>query len=216
MVYRKKKTYRTRPTYKGSVARDAAKALSMAKALKNLVNIEVKSIDTQATTEASTAAGVRTAINLCAQGLDTDDRIGNSIKLQYVKLDYQLNINASATDSAVRCMVLQDKQADQALPAVAIILQDATSSDNIISPRHKDFKQRLNTLYDKVHILSANGSGKRKGQMYKKILAKVRYDGTTAAITDLETNSLIFLHITDEATNVPTVTWHARVGYVDN
>ncbi len=221
MPYRRRKKYvpRKRVNYRNCssmVARDASKALTIALGLKKLVNVEIKSINTTATDQASANASIITAINLSAQGLDTEDRIGNSIKLQFIKLDYCIQIHASATDTAVRCMVILDRQAVQALPALALILQDATPSDNIVSPRHKDFKQRFTTLYDKVHIVSANGSGKRFGSMYKKILAKVRYDAAGGTIAALETNSLTFIHMTDEATNVPTITWASKVGFVDN
>lgn len=202
--------------YAGSATSTAAKALSIAYGIKKLMNVEFKFHDVLNAITPSTTLSIQQLTNI-PQG-DTDiTRDGAQVKCLRLLVRYLAVINASATTTFLRVMIIKDKQTNQAIYAAGDLLTDITATDAINSPMNLDNKYRFQVLYNRVHIMSITGANAAiKGEVFKDIDLKLRFDNSTPSIADLTSNSLSLVFISDQATNTPTVTFFSRLRYVDN
>ncbi len=222
MPYRKysknKKTYK-RPSYSGCgrmVYSDAAKALSLAKGLKRLVNVEIKNFDVQQTNIVVTEVPIIIQLTNVPQGDTTITRDGAQCKVLSLELSILLTRNTSAFNSTVRLMLVCDKQTNQAIYLNTDLLDDITLIDNLVSPYNLDNKYRFNIIWDRIfHVTAGSGSSKsfKKSFRMNKIL---RFDGNTPSIADLTSNSLSLVQVSNETANQPSITMFSRLRYVDN
>ncbi len=104
--YKKYKKRYKRTNYLGT----ASKALSVALAVKKLVNVEFKHHNVQTVNTAITDAGTITNLSLFSLGDTSTTRDGGSVKFTSFRLSYALRINASATVTNMRVMIIHDKQ----------------------------------------------------------------------------------------------------------
>ncbi len=223
MPYKKRYT-RKRPSnfnkYAGrarTTLQVASTALSTAMAIKRLMNVEIKNFDTQLLGVAVTDTPLITQLTNIPVGDSTNQRDGSQCKMVGVRLTYLLNRNASGTNATfIRVMLVIDKQTNQAIYLTSDLLEDATSGDNIVSPRNLDNLKRFTILYDRTHILSATGGDGAKFNKYFKKDLLLRFDASTSAIADLTQSSLSLWAVGSEPTNDPTITAFVRVRFVDN
>ncbi len=220
MPYRK--SYRRgngRPGYKSCgrmVYNDAKKALALARHVKGLVNVEFKENVVTNTATAVTTSAFINSLDVMAQG-DTDaTRSGNLIRVKSIQWEGFATIHASAANTSLRIMVILDKQSNGANHALADILNDATAGDAIVSSRNIDGMHRFIVLYDRKFILSQTGQGIVKWKFYKKVSLPIRYDGNAGNITDLASNNITLVMVSNEATNAPAVTHSGRIRFIDN
>ncbi len=195
---------------------DAKRALLMAKSIKSLMNVEFKNHDVKLTASALAVAPIISELTNIAIGDTTNTRDGSSIKLVSILFKYLINMNASATQTKVRVILVHDRQTNEAVYSAADFLADVTAGDSIVAARNLDNGHRFQVLYDKVHTYSISGRQNSYHQFYKKLNLKLRYDNAAAAITSLTQSSLSLLTTTNEATNVPNITSIVRLRYVDN
>ncbi len=184
--------------------------------LKKMVNVEYKNFDIQLTNGTATPAGaIQQATNI-GQGDTTITRDGSNVKLVSLYFKGNVRINPNAVNSSVRIMLIWDKQTNGSIYAPADLLLDVTADDIITSPLNLDNMFRFIVLYDRTFSLSAGGTTLINFKYYKKLNMKIRYDAAAATIADVTSNSLSILRITDEATDLPTVTYTHRLRFVDN
>ncbi len=199
------------------LAGDATKALSMARHLKSLINVEFKYHNVQLLDSAITDAGLITPLSLLSEGSTSTSRDGGSVKFTSFRLAYNWKISASATQTTVRVMVVHDKQTNQAQFTLADLLFDATVRDALYSPPNVNNASRFNILYDKVHALSSVGNNNNVVRViHKKLNIKTRYDANVGDITDLSQDSMALVMIGSEVTNDPTVSINYRSRFIDN
>lgn len=210
--YKKKSSYWRGSSFLG----DAAKALAIAKQVKSLLNVEVKNHDVKFQTTAITDSAMITQLTNIAVGDTTIQRDGSQIKMVGFDLNYFIGISGSAASTLVRVMVVLDKQTNQAIYTSADLLADATILDIVISPRNLDNMRRFTVLYDKVHTFTLSGRNVVHVKKYIKKDIIFRYDASTPDITDLTSNSLSMLTVSNEVTNDPTMTFFGRLRYIDN
>lgn len=213
MAYRKfKRSGGRRKKYGGrSIAR---KALNMARRVKSMVNVEYKLKDVTASTTTSSAGAV-VHLSPIAPGTDANERDGISVKATKLFVRGDISMNASAATSAMRIILFIDKQFNGALPTVAQIL--ATAS--VVSPLNitTTSADRFKILSDKVFTLSNNGTQSRIVKMYKRLSNHIRFDTSgTSPPTGCLDGQICMLHISNEATNVPSFVYYSRLRYVDN
>ncbi len=212
----KKRKYKKRTNY-GSYLGTASKALSVAYAVKRLVNVEFKHHNVQALGSAVTDAGIITNVSLLSQGDTSTTRDGGSVKFTSFRLSYALGIHGSATRSLVRVMIVHDKQTNQAQFALADLLFDATVEDAIFSPYNINNASRFNVLYDRVHPMSATGNSAEISRVvHKKLNMKTRYDANDGTIADLTQDSMTLIFISDQTTNDPLLSFNYRSRFIDN
>lgn len=179
------------------------------------LNVEYKEHNVQFTGNTISQTLTIQNLNLIDQGTTDITRIGRQIKITRVNIKGVFAINASATMTFVRVLVLIDKQVNQATFSASDLLFDTSANDNCVSLINLDNKGRFKILYDKIIALSpSNAVGKFN---YNKMMnLPIVYDNTGNGVADLTQKSLYLCFVSNEATNTPAVTLHARVRYVDN
>jgi hypothetical protein len=214
--YSKKSRYSKYSKYGNTAYTVSKRALQIALMTKKLLNVEYKIIDTQLSLAAiSTTANILQLTNI-AQGTSDITREGNQIKISSIQFKYYMEINASTTATALRFILVQDKQTNGAIYTPGDLLEDASPTDVIVSPNNLGNKFRFRILYNKVHTLSQNGSRMQYKEFYKKVELPIRYDGNAGTIADVNTNSLSMFIVSDEATNTPIIDMFVRLRFIDN
>lgn len=215
---KKKKSSYSRPGYRTCgrmVLNDATKALVVARNLKRLLNVEVKNFDVQITSLALTQTPIIRQISNIPTGDTTNTRDGAQCKMVGINVNYELLVNPTTPRTSVRVILIIDKQTNQAIYTDSDFLEDATVLDNIISPRNLNNKHRFTVLSDRVHMLSLDRPAIVVRSYFKKDVL-LRFDASTPSIADLTQNSISLMLITNEATNVPSITLFTRLRFVDN
>lgn len=214
-----KKSYKKRPGYKACgkmVYGDAKKALAIAKSVKSMINVEYNIRDTVLTSLSSPVVGTIEQLTNMGQGDSNILRDGNQVKYTHIQLKYFFTINASATETCCRIILVHDKQTNGAIYLTSALLANVSAFDNVNSPFNENFRRRFKILYDRVHDLSIDGNAIGRGQKFLKINLPVRYNGTGSTITALTESSLSLVHLSTEATNTPTFHAFVRLLFVDN
>ncbi len=176
----------------------------------------------------SNAGTIHSGINLIAQGVTESTRVGRVafIKSIFMREAFQITESAVQTSGSdhVRTMIILDKQANGAAPAV---------SDIITAPSVAFFgfnqlanKSRFKILYDKIttlRVYAAGGNGtaielvrtSAVRSWYKKFKNPIRieFDDTTGAVTEIRSNNFVVLSIAKQG----IVKWDAafRLRFTD-
>lgn len=215
--YSKKKPSSRYDTY----AKCGAQAASDGAALYTLVkpflpfNAEYKRVTAQTNANPSTTM-VTGLKNAMLQGDDADQRIGRSIRMTSLNVSQIFTKHASATDTLVRCTIVIDTQAN----AIIIDTADFQSGGyDIQSLPNPDYQGRYKILKNFiVNLTTDRPTAVRK--YYVKIprhLGRVEYNNTNGGtIADINKNALYNLLVSNEPTNLPTVSTNMRMNYIDN
>lgn len=189
----------------------ARTALSTAKWVASMINVEFKHHDVVVTTPPPVNA-VANLLTGIGQGDTTVSRDGNSVKLQDIDLTFQLIHNSAATGPTyVRLVVFMDKQTAQVTPDNADLFDGTTTSAH----RNIDNTKRFYVYYDRTVTLN----DQRPSLTFKKHIstkAHVRFNGPGSSITDIASNPIFCLAYSNQATNSPNYRMESRVRYVDN
>lgn len=214
MPYKHRRRRRRKPVFRRSESTldKASRALKVALQLKSLLNVERKTHDIATTSLTPTTAGLFLLLNGIANGDLAFERDGSSVKMVRLGIHGNIFIHASATNTQVRYLIVQKKDNNSAAPVLADILNGVGTNGFY----KKNTIHNFNILYDKRYNLAQDGKDSLQISFNKELRMKVRYDGTTAAVTDISKNGLYFFCISNEATNTPTFSIASRVTYIDN
>lgn len=210
-VYRRRKRFvrRRRPITYGQIG---SKIWRDVRYLKSIINVERKYLDKTASTTYN-SSGATTSLVTMALGDTASTRDGQSIKCVYSLLTGYATINASATQTVVRIMLIYDSQPNAAAAAFAAFL---TATD-VVSPILISNGARFRVLMDRRLSLSINGDEIKHFKRYMKLNFHVKYNtGNNGDITDVTTGNYFIAIVSNEATNAPTVTWNHRLRFIDN
>lgn len=217
MAYRRKRQFRRKNNRYNRFKRKYMSYSKMAyqayrgyKLIKGLVNVEKKLFTNNAFSATPDNTGVVTVLNTITAGDDANQRNGNSILAKYMTTRFYVTQNASATNTVLRCIIVQDLQNQGATPAVTDILQAAAAT----SPMNNDNVERFWILYDKMITLSTGGNTMIPITNYKALNFHCKYTGT--ASTTFSMNAICMLLISNEVTNTPAVTGYWRLAFYDN
>lgn len=222
MGYRRTgKTYKKRtggkPWYrkKYSAMEIASKALSMAKYMKGMINCEKKYHDTSGAPTPSDSGQIALVSGIPA-GDDNTNRSGNSVLVRSLYVKFRCSVNTTNTENNqnIRLILFIDKQQNGAAPTVSNILQTFGGTNSIVSPLNLDMAPRFKVLYDKVFNLSKLDNTGNAGSVFKKLYFHAKYTGTGGS--DVFTNQIYHLLISDQPTNQPAITIYTRMGFYDN
>ncbi len=161
---------------------------------------------------ATPIAGVLRDVSLIAQGDGPTARDGNAIAHKSLFFRYVATINAAATVSTLRFLIVYDRAPNGALAAAGDILENV----NAISPLDFANAGRFQVLYDRTHVLSDNG---RQGVFVKKFIRlskNQKFSAAAAAAASQVRNSIIWLAIGDEAVNEPVLDIDCTLRYTDS
>lgn len=200
-----------RPTKKPMFGRMDYKIARVARnVVRAYTNAEIKELLDEETVYTQSLGGSTFSLFEPVQGLLVSNRVGNSVKLLSLGLNYTLKMHADATQTNVRVLIFLDKQSNQNKVSVAGLLQN-TSLDSFIESH---IRYRVTKLYDKMHRLSITGMQGGCWKTHRRINTVVKFDGASGIATK---NALIILFIADEPTaQGPTVQFKSRMKYIDN
>lgn len=182
--------------------------------------IEKKYLDIDITNAGDMSAGVIDSLNLIPAGTSDVTRVGHKVTLKNVNLHFTLTRDDAGTSAPnnlmMRLILLIDKQANGALPAVTDVLKTA----DINSFRNLDQAERFVILKDKLYNVantSSNGAHTndcgRTVRMSKLLNTPVHFSSTTGAITEIKSDNLCLLIISEDTLN--NITGTARTKFID-
>lgn len=192
-------------TTKGSTANWMLKKV---KHLADIVNAEYKYFDTAAALSTIDYTGSLASQIPIPQGTTDVTRIGDSVKIQTMTFRFFLQRNGA--DSIVRVIVLWDPQ--NKISSTADVLQNVGTSAAPLQPKNYDKRFQCSFLMDKSFAISSNNSI-IKYQTTIPINKHTQYNGGT---TTINTGDLKVFLISNNSTNLPLITYFARVSYTDN
>ncbi len=215
MPYRryKRRNYRRKPrpiTYQ----QIGTKVLKDVAYLRGLINVEYKTITTGFTVDPNTTGAV---VNLTAiaQGDDIANRQGNKIRAKYISVKGNVKINASATSTHLRMMIVRDNNGSTTQPAITDLYADAnTFRANLNKLGDPQSNSRFSILWDKFVMLDAVNLEQVPVSWTSSLDHHIFYSGT--ASTDEGKGNLYLFISSSEATNDPSVTANAMVKFIDN
>lgn len=216
---KKKKYGRSRwykPYIKASAPAVGYIAMQSAKqAVKSLMNVEYKYLDTQITHNPTNAtAGSVTHVTNVLQGLTSDDRTGDSIKLVAIQIKWQASINTSASDGRT-CMKVVLVRSVNRTTAPNWASGDNGSvykSANVYPLRDRDNTKRYQVLWEKNIILNNSSSKQKVGEIYKTLKTHVQWE----IGGDERNGQLYIMTVSDEATSGPAFRANCRITFLDN
>lgn len=176
--------------------------------------IDVSSPSTPSTALPTFSSGV--LLNGLATGTSASDRIGRKIIMKSIFLRYAYQLQSTTTGgSPLRILVVYDKQANGAAPAITdILLTDNFSSNNNLSNR-----DRFVTLMDHMtDVVSVGNNYSVQGTVSRALnLETVYNDLLTNGITAIASGSIYcFIAQTGGAlTAAPALTGRFRIRYTD-
>lgn len=209
-----------RPQMSSVVQTDASVSSSLARARffnDSLSRVEYKTVEEQEGHSLNTN-GWRILMNGIARGDDSNQRTGREVVMLSVLHSYSLSVASSTgTDCRVRVLIVYDRQCNSLAPDITDIL----SSQTVQSARNLVNVRRFSIIYDVVHVL--NSYNEPYGQNYRKFYRHLRHpvtfnSGSTGTITDIISGSLYFFAFSTVSgvENLPVISYHFRVRYVDN
>ncbi len=218
---RARRNRKRQDTTKAEVARFAGDAYDLGRRalkgvvyLKNLINIETKYYDNVGSVAVNSTGSVN-QLTTIPQGLTSNDRVGNSIKLQSVTLSYTITKHASATTTLWRAILARDNDMTTVFPTISKILATTTAGYAHLSPYTYNAiqAQRFGVLSDISGVLDANTLTVNQ-RISTKHNGHIKYTGP--ATSDQAEGNLFLFVITNEPTNAPTITWINRVEFTDD
>lgn len=150
------------------------------------------------------------------QGLNYNERVGNSIKLQKIEFygHYHISTNmTTAVGTKLRIILFRDLQQDGTAPTVTEVLNTASE----VSTYNYLKRERFSFLVDELVPLS-QVAGNANGVFRYDIPHEghVKFLGTSAAAGSMGFGSIYMLAISNEATDVATVYAKTYLYYTDD
>lgn len=209
----RRRARKTRYTTGGSIKYLASKAMSGVRYLKNLINVEFKTIDSTSSTTYGTTPTFYT-LNAVALGDDYNNRDGRQIRIKSCQLNMDFLANPTATtDTQIRCILFLAKSPEGATPTFT----DVFDSANLYSQRNLTNRKEFVILFDKIITLSPESVDKKFFKYYKKMNFKTIYNSTaTATVAAVESNGLFLCMFSGDAVNPPTINFTHRCRFIDN
>lgn len=199
------------------------KALKIANNLKRALNVEYKHADSNSTgattgVSATVANGQMILLNNVAQGDGGSSRDGNQYKLTNINTKISIVGAPAANSGLVRIVMFVFRGPNGAAP-LQTDLFDNNGNLHVHDFRNLEQVPRFRILHDRVYTLEKEAAGynfKKSISINKDVDLKVKYNGTTGAYTDIATNSVWLMIISDSVSLYPTFFQNTRCRFVDN
>lgn len=184
---------------------------------------ELKDIDTDLAAATWNTTGSIILINGVAQGTDFTSRIGRKFQMKSLLLRFTIFSGSTAIlPATARWLVVYDKQANAAAPAVTDILDAVTTTSN----GNLTNRDRFIIIYDKIHVIgyvtAASASSDNPMhyiKKYRKMKMETTNGGTGATVGSIQTGALYFVSLGARAAGTTAVrmeTGSARIRFTDD
>ncbi len=187
---------------------------------------ELKFWDVSRNAAIKSAGAVEASLNLIPQGVTESERVGRKCTIKKIAFRGALILRASTTSAATsslsRVMLVQDKQANGAVPVVTDILETA----GVLSWNNLANSGRFKVLMDEFMSFKAAGAAasgaafvfsedRKMLSCYKEVTLPLEFSSTTGAITEIRSNNLLLVTIGDVDDYVDII-YEVRLRYEDN
>lgn len=205
----------------GKALATASAALSMAKMLKSLINVETKFIDTSlGGVLMPSATPSIIPLTLCSTGTNDETRNGNSIKAKSNSLKFTLAINSTTPlDADCRIMIVLDKVSNGTVPLATDILDNLGGLTPTLAHYNGDNAgSRFVILYDKRFQLDTVNRRLIDGSTYLKLNHHVKFDGNGSVIADATTGHMYLVYMSNigAVASQPSISYSNRFYFIDN
>ncbi len=186
-------------------------AVKTAKYVKKYLNVERKLFDTTVSATVSSTGNI-THLSAVPLGDTQNSRDGVSVKATGLFIRAEYTEHASVVGATfLRCMIIRDnRQVASSTPAIATILQTVSRNSFL----NEDTLGRFNVLSDRIHTLSNVGTVGKHFEVNLPMNSHLRWNADLGS--NIESNGLYIVLISNQGTNVPLVGFEARLRYVDN
>jgi hypothetical protein len=187
--------------------------------IRKLINIETKFCDTILTSTPQGTTGNAYCISELAQGLTSTNRVGDSVRIQHLEIRGRVVVNAAATTSLVRVLVVRDLDGYGTAPTPADVLATTGAVSAPLSPENFQKRERFSILYDEVFALqSVLSSGTASIPFYFATAHQghVLYLGQTGVAASDGKGSVYVMCVSDEGTNTPSLAFYSRMLFTDD
>lgn len=200
-------------TNRGSTAN---KALSLARKVADMVNVEYKHFDQVVNAVQPDYNGTLVTLNNMAQGTTDATRIGDSIKVQNVIIRGQVVNNATSNQlNRTRIMLIWDEQ--NQISSITDLLESTGSVFVMYSPKNYDKRFRSIVLYDQVFSTATFTGSQAFFRDFEINLPINKHTQFSAGTTTINTGALKLVLISSGITsNLPSVDGYVRVTYTDD
>ncbi len=188
----------------------AKKALRKVNKLARDVRPALKIHDFDLLTLTPAVAGIVTHLNVIAQGVAKEQRIGLQCKGVFMSLRYSIQNDTSAPASITRLLLIQDLRQED---ATAPLLLEVLLSANVMSPRSRVNPKRFKIYFDKTYNLTTTGKLVHTKVFNKKINVKMSW--LAAAGNTQNKNGIYLISMSDLAANLPTLNFTWRLWFTD-
>ncbi len=191
----------------------AAKALRAANQVRRLLNVEYKVKGTSWTVDPNSTGAV-VSLGAIAQGDDYQERQGRKIKIVSMRSKGCIQLNASATFTTVRCVIVRDNSGTTTQPTIGQVFADAAAMfGGKVSLSDPQSNSRFALLSDKFYTLWVEKPF-ITFDIYSKAVWHMIFSGT--ASTDEGKGGLYLMIASNEATNDPVVSASTEIRFIDN
>ncbi len=193
----------------------AQKALVIAKQnRRSIKDQELKFADNGITTTALSVAGVIIQLTNLATGDTAITREGNKVVIRKIEISGNLS---AASDAFCRIMLIKDTQTNGAIYTSADIIQDNTAHDNIVSQANRVNMKRFKILRDwKIRLVHNTSQESAQFKLNRKVRIPINYGSDNGDITDVNSNGLSLLQMTNVVADFPTITTSIRLRFADS
>lgn len=188
------------------------------KALKRKVDrlyrgIERKFFDKSISGPVASGSSRIDALSEIPQGDTGETRDGMSINIYASQLRLSCNMNAAATATQFRVLLVEDRQPNASIPNVNEVLD----SDSVIANANMHNRRRFRIHIDKQYNLDING---RRSIYIKKYTVfkpnrKAVYEPTGSGNLPSSGSMFYLIQMSSESTNTPQVDWNHRIRFTD-
>jgi len=187
--------------------------------IRKLINIETKFCDTNISSSTQNTTGNAYCISQLAQGLQSTNRVGDSIRIQHIEIRGRVVISTAATTSLMRVLVVRDLDGYGTAPTPADVLETVGVVGAPLAPEKFQKRERFSILFDELFALqSGSSSGTSSAPFYfaTSHQGHVLYLGTAAASASDGKGSVYVMAVSDEGTNLPTIAFGSRILFTDD
>lgn len=194
-----------------NIAKIAGTALSTAKFVASLVNVEYKYTDTAFSLSAQTWGGMITSLCVPAQGVGALQRTGDSIKMKTLTMRGSFEYNPTGiTYESVRIIIIIDKENSITLGNQYF----AATGSNVApyAPKFADNKFDTKVLYDRIYSINPNTFN----VPFEAVIKIDQHSHFNAGTAVVDKNALKLITIAQSPVNGPFLNFYSRVSYIDN
>jgi len=181
---------------------------------RRIWNVEEKMFDTTFAGTVITSTGSIQSLTLIPQGVNYNERTGQTVGANNLRLAISAVANATAVTNFLRVIVLIDTENAGATITTAGLFQ-STAADIYLSPYLNTTYERYKVILDE-HVWLTSGQVAMNKRYVFPLDFDVMYSTAAGSLAAGRENAIFVVLVSDNATNGPTVAFDARLNFVDN